>query len=53
MTTEPSIGAAEIRRYLSAKSWQQGLVGEVAELWNHDEYPNTTLLVPAVETASD
>lgn len=53
MNAEPAIGVAEIRRYLSAKNWQAGVVGRVAELWNHPGYPETTLLVPAIETASD
>jgi hypothetical protein len=53
MNTEPAIGVAEIRRYLSVKNWQPETVGEVAELWNHHEYPGATLLVPAIEAASD
>lgn len=51
--SEPSTGISQIRTYLITKRWQPEIVGQVAELWNHREYPDSTILVPTIETASD
>lgn len=50
---EPSVGASQIRTYLTSKRWRADIVGQVAELWNHPEYPDSTILVPTIDTASD
>jgi hypothetical protein len=50
---EPTLGVGEVREYLSRNNWNRAAAGDVAELWNHSEYPGFRMIVPLIESAPD